>query len=177
MKTLITVFLAGIILIGGLMAYYSQAEDKSAPDKKAEVTPAVAKMPSTDQLIKQADVLLEKLEKTKKDKTLNSECQKEMMSLAYQIIQSAQKMTIQCNDSLKEKQPDIGKAIDLNTQSNSLLNKSLELLSRSCPILSADKKETAPKDQYTCPMHPEVISDKPGKCPKCGMNLEKKKQD
>src|SRR5579871_1536527 len=24
---------------------------------------------------------------------------------------------------------------------------------------------------YTCPMHPEVISDKPGKCPKCGMTL------
>ena len=27
---------------------------------------------------------------------------------------------------------------------------------------------------YICPMHPEVIKDKPGKCPKCGMNLEKK---
>jgi YHS domain-containing protein len=27
---------------------------------------------------------------------------------------------------------------------------------------------------YTCPMHPDVKSDKPGKCPKCGMNLEKK---
>lgn len=24
---------------------------------------------------------------------------------------------------------------------------------------------------YTCPMHPEVISDKPGRCPKCGMDL------
>jgi len=26
--------------------------------------------------------------------------------------------------------------------------------------------------QYVCPMHPEIISDQPGKCPKCGMNLE-----
>ena len=26
--------------------------------------------------------------------------------------------------------------------------------------------------KYTCPMHPEVTSDKPGQCPKCGMNLE-----
>ena len=24
---------------------------------------------------------------------------------------------------------------------------------------------------YTCPMHPEVRSDKPGTCPKCGMKL------
>jgi hypothetical protein len=28
---------------------------------------------------------------------------------------------------------------------------------------------------YTCTMHPEVISDKPGKCPKCGMDLVEKK--
>jgi len=25
---------------------------------------------------------------------------------------------------------------------------------------------------YTCPMHPEIITDKPGNCPKCGMALE-----
>jgi hypothetical protein len=24
---------------------------------------------------------------------------------------------------------------------------------------------------WTCPMHPEVKSDKPGSCPKCGMDL------
>ena len=27
------------------------------------------------------------------------------------------------------------------------------------------------QQQYTCPMHPEVIKDAPGQCPKCGMNL------
>ena len=33
-------------------------------------------------------------------------------------------------------------------------------------------KLAAPGVMYTCPMHPEVISDKPGSCPKCGMALE-----
>jgi uncharacterized paraquat-inducible protein A len=28
---------------------------------------------------------------------------------------------------------------------------------------------------YTCTMHPEVVSHKPGKCPKCGMDLVIKK--
>lgn len=27
------------------------------------------------------------------------------------------------------------------------------------------------KGNYTCPMHPEVTSDHPGDCPKCGMDL------
>lgn len=33
----------------------------------------------------------------------------------------------------------------------------------------------AMKAMYTCPMHPEVQQPEPGKCPKCGMTLEKKK--
>src|SRR3989344_3070215 len=28
---------------------------------------------------------------------------------------------------------------------------------------------------YTCPMHPEVIKDEPGSCPKCGMSLVEEK--
>ncbi|MBM4072740.1 MAG: heavy metal translocating P-type ATPase [Planctomycetes bacterium] len=31
---------------------------------------------------------------------------------------------------------------------------------------------TPPNAVYTCPMHPEVVSDHPGACPKCGMALE-----
>ncbi len=30
------------------------------------------------------------------------------------------------------------------------------------------------KTEYTCPMHPEIVSDQPGRCPKCGMDLVKK---
>lgn len=45
-------------------------------------------------------------------------------------------------------------------------------------VLSGDlqqKKDTvAKKTVYTCPMHSEVMQDKAGKCPKCGMNLSKK---
>lgn len=35
-------------------------------------------------------------------------------------------------------------------------------------------KKAEMKEMYTCPMHQEVKSDKPGKCPTCGMKLEKK---
>ena len=35
---------------------------------------------------------------------------------------------------------------------------------------SGHHKSTAAK-QYTCTMHPEVVMNKPGKCPKCGMAL------
>ena len=30
---------------------------------------------------------------------------------------------------------------------------------------------------YTCPMHPEVLSERPGACPKCGMALEPKEPE
>jgi hypothetical protein len=46
------------------------------------------------------------------------------------------------------------------------------------PDSSSARMDSIPVKQaavvYTCRMHPEVISDKPGKCPKCGMELVKK---
>jgi hypothetical protein len=35
-------------------------------------------------------------------------------------------------------------------------------------------QNTSVKTEYTCPMHPDIVSDKPGTCPKCGMDLEAK---
>lgn len=34
-----------------------------------------------------------------------------------------------------------------------------------------DAPALAVRVEYTCPMHPEVVSDEPGNCPKCGMTL------
>ena len=36
---------------------------------------------------------------------------------------------------------------------------------------------TEQKQLYTCPMHPEIQQDKPGTCPKCGMDLIQKEQE
>lgn len=35
-------------------------------------------------------------------------------------------------------------------------------------------KTNTVKTEYTCPMHPEVVSDVAGQCPQCGMDLEAK---
>ncbi|MEO5995788.1 MAG: heavy metal-binding domain-containing protein, partial [Chitinophagaceae bacterium] len=42
--------------------------------------------------------------------------------------------------------------------------------------MSKGKDTTKPQpDTYTCVMHPEIHSSKPGNCPKCGMKLVKEK--
>ena len=42
-----------------------------------------------------------------------------------------------------------------------------------CDMMHSDKKHDAAVG-YACPMHKDIKSDKPGKCSKCGMDLEKK---
>ena len=60
-----------------------------------------------------------------------------------------------------------------NLNSGSLSNQKTETLDKEMTETKNENKEA--KKTYTCSMHPEVISDKPGKCPKCGMQLIEKK--
>jgi hypothetical protein len=39
---------------------------------------------------------------------------------------------------------------------------------------SAQEQGGSQVKKYTCSMHPEVVQDQPGKCPKCGMDLIEK---
>lgn len=42
-------------------------------------------------------------------------------------------------------------------------------------VATDDKTAHIKVGQFYCPMHPEVVQDNPGKCPKCGMDLVEKK--
>jgi hypothetical protein len=55
----------------------------------------------------------------------------------------------------------------------------ITIFAASLPVGKAVSDTTKTKSkkvelQYTCGMHPDVISNKPGRCPKCGMELVKK---
>ena len=41
----------------------------------------------------------------------------------------------------------------------------------SCKDKSGKDAHVAHAQQYTCPMHPQIVRDQPGKCPICGMDL------
>ena len=43
--------------------------------------------------------------------------------------------------------------------------------------LPASKTGIATPANYSCPMHPSVVSDAAGKCPKCGMDLTLSKKE
>lgn len=56
----------------------------------------------------------------------------------------------------------------ISCNNNAPENKSAALKKDSIPVNRANIKEV-----YTCPMDTDYHSDKPGTCPKCGMELVK----
>ena len=44
-------------------------------------------------------------------------------------------------------------------------------------LIAAETVAVSATQKYTCVMHPEVVMDAPGKCPKCGMTLVPMKEE
>jgi Cu+-exporting ATPase len=52
----------------------------------------------------------------------------------------------------------------------SLSSSEIEQPSTVVPVQQPAARQES--DVYTCPMHPEIVREGPGECPKCGMALE-----
>ncbi|MBI5779970.1 MAG: hypothetical protein HZA49_11040 [Planctomycetes bacterium] len=136
--------------------------DHGAGKGKAAKTP--------ENLIKEADKLLKEVDKTKDVKPLMTHCQ-EMMSKSLTMM-------AECNRALKGEKPDMAKLAGMVETSNNLMKKSTELSDKCLSLMpKPEKVEEKGETQtlYVCPMGCIEPQAEPGRCPKCGMNLEKKK--
>ena len=61
--------------------------------------------------------------------------------------------------------------------SESQLQEALRKIVASSKGEAQAPQEAPAPEVYTCPMHPEVTQDHPGRCPKCGMFLEKEEAE
>lgn len=63
----------------------------------------------------------------------------------------------------------------METQSSAAPHSGQAAASGDAAAGSAGTNDARVASKYTCPMHPEVVSAQPGRCPKCGMYLEESK--
>ncbi|MDQ0781880.1 multicopper oxidase domain-containing protein [Chryseobacterium sp. W4I1] len=107
------------------------------------------------------------------------DCPKCKMTLVKKTVVTKPKVTLQPQikpapktvQKATEIKPKINKA-KVQTEHNPKEAKRIKTEHKS--QAKASKFVAQPASVYTCTMHPEVLSDKPGKCPKCGMELVEK---
>lgn len=139
------------------------AADPAAKSPDADKADVKADPDSPDGLLKTADKILADVNKTKPPKADNA-----LMAHSQKMLAKALEMTTECNQMLVNANPDTAKTASLTEASIKLAKKSVELMAKYHALMPKAEKAV-----YACPMNCET-SDKPGKCSKCGMNLEKK---
>ena len=81
-----------------------------------------------------------------------------------------------CCGETKQHQPEVTAQSDscCGGSSTGIDQTDSENLAKAKSSNIASVSSAGAKKEYTCPMHPEIIQDHPGSCPKCGMALELK---
>lgn len=164
------VIIISLLLLVGAYVYAKDCcggKDKHAGHKqevgKTDATNKVDDPNSPDGLLKTADKILADVNKTKPPKADNA-----LMTHSQRMLAEAFELTRDCNKMLADGNADMTKVAAMTENSIRLSKKSVELMSRYHALMPKAEKAV-----YACPMNCET-SDKPGKCSKCGMNLEKK---
>ncbi len=76
-----------------------------------------------------------------------------------------------------EMKMDQAKPADVESEKKALadeMKKTSEEMKRTSDAMQQSEQKTQQNSYFTCPMHPQIHADKPGKCPICGMTLIKK---
>lgn len=139
------------------------AADMAAKSPDADKADAKDDPNSPEGLLKAADKILADVNKAKPPKADSA-----LMAHSQKMLAEAFEMTRDCNKMLAGDNPDTANVATMTENSIKLAKKSVELMSRYHALMPKAEKAV-----YACPMNCET-SDKPGKCSKCGMNLEKK---
>ena len=84
-------------------------------------------------------------------------------------------LDIKTNEDFNSQHPDHNDAGLINANSTGKNSQDNHKQTSDMKMTEEKTENKGAVKSYTCSMHPEVISDKPGKCPKCGMTLIEKK--
>jgi hypothetical protein len=113
-----------------------------------------------------------------------------MRSFVLAFISLGAALLVACVSTRAE--PSVGDPANSQTETVALPSVGAALAAGFEPLPAANPADRATEDhathqhastatpqgdatEYTCPMHPEIVRDAPGKCPICGMDLVPKK--
>ena len=86
---------------------------------------------------------------------------------------------MQHGDMKMEDHQGMPNATDVESEKKAIsdeMKKTSDEMKQTSDAMKQKSEQTNPQGSYyTCRMHPQIHSDKPGKCPVCGMTLIKKK--